>query len=219
VENNESNLPREKMFRQGVRTLDDADLISVILGSGITGKPVRKLAQEVLIHLDSRNDSDYQSVLSNVRGLGLAKSSRLIAALEFSRRRIRPEGIQIRRPEDTIPLVSHYASKKQEHFLTLSLSGAKELIALRCTSVGLVNATQVHPREVFADPIQDRASSIIVLHNHPSGHTTPSEADRRVTKNLIEAGKILGIPLLDHIIFTTSNRFLSLRETEVSLDW
>ena len=103
-----------------------------------------------------------------------------------------------------MPLVSHLADRKQEHFICISLNGAHEVIASRVITIGLVNATQVHPREVFCDPICDRASAVIVAHNHPSGQLEPSNADRLVTKNLKEAGELLGIRLLDHVIFSSA---------------
>ena len=110
-------------------------------------------------------------------------------------------------PPDVLPLIRHYADRKQEHFLCISLNGAKEVIATRTVSVGLVNKTQVHPREVFADPITDRASAVIVAHNHPSGALTPSKEDFEVTRQLKKAGETLGIRLLDHIIFNHNSYY------------
>ena len=103
---------------------------------------------------------------------------------------------------DVLTLIQHMADRKQEHFLCISLNGAYEVIAVRTVSVGLVNKTQVHPREVFADPITDRATAIIVAHNHPTGNLTPSKDDIVITRQLKSAGETLGIKLLDHIIFS-----------------
>ena len=121
--------------------------------------------------------------------MGPAKATLILAALEFARRRIRPEGLKISFPPDILPLIRHFADRKQEHFLCVSLNGANEVIQTRVVSVGLVNKTQVHPREVFADPITDRASAVIVAHNHPAGGTSPSQEDREVTQQLKSAGK------------------------------
>jgi DNA repair protein RadC len=145
----------------------------------------------------------------------MAKAAAVVAALEFSRRRIRPEGVKISFPADVIPLISHYADRKQEHFLCISLNGANEVINSRVVSVGLVNKTQVHPREVFADPITDRASSIIVAHNHPSGELIPSKEDIQVTKQLQSSGEILGIRLADHIIFNKKGYYSFLEHGEL----
>jgi DNA repair protein RadC len=101
----------------------------------------------------------------------------------FARRRIRPEGFKISFPPDVLPLIQHYADRKQEPFICISLNGAKEVIAVRTVSVGLVDKTHIHPREVFADPITDRASAIIGAHNHPAGSLTPSKEDIAVTQN------------------------------------
>jgi DNA repair protein RadC len=135
--------------------------------------------------------------------------------LEFSRHRIRPEGLRISFPPDVLPLIQHYADRKQEHFLCVSLNGANEVIASRVVSVGLVNKTQVHPREVFADPITDRASAIIVAHNHTAGGLTPSKEDIEVTKQLKAAGATLGIKLLDHIIFNHKGHYSFLEHGEI----
>jgi DNA repair protein RadC len=125
-----------------------------------------------------------------------------VAALEFSRRRIAADGVKVRTPDDVIPLVAHLNDRKQEVFVCVSLSGAHEVIATRIVTVGLANMCQVHPREVLADPIVDRACSIIVAHNHPSGDLTPSDEDLKVTSRLKSAAAILGINLLDHIVFS-----------------
>jgi DNA repair protein RadC len=139
--------------------------------------------------------------LKEIEGVGLAKATLIIAALELARRRIRPEGLKITFPTDVLPLITHFADRKQEHFICISINGANEVITTRVVSVGLVNKTQVHPREVFADPITDRASAISVAHNHPASSLMPSKEDIEVTQRLKAAGETLGIKLLDHIIF------------------
>ena len=142
-----------------------------------------------------------------VEGVGLAKAALIAAALEFARRRIRPHGMKIALPTDVYPLIRHIADRRQEHFMCVSLNGANEVIAVRTVSVGLVNRALVHPREVFADPITDRASAIVVAHNHPSGNLSPSPDDLAITYQLKEAGITLGIKLLDHLIFNDQDYF------------
>ena len=121
------------------------------------------------------------------------------------------DSIVIQRAEDVLPLISYIASKKQEYFLCVSLNGANEVIGNRVVTVGLLNMNQVHPREVFVDAISDRAASVILAHNHPSGVLKPSPDDIATTKQLVDAGKILGISVLDHIIITKKGH-LSLKE-------
>jgi DNA repair protein RadC len=151
--------------------------------------------------IDRENGELNIGVLAAVNGIGGAKAAKIVAALEFARRRIRPEGVRIREPKDVLPLLTHFSDRKQEHFICVSLNAAHEVIASRVVSIGLVSSAQVHPREVFAEPLQDRASAVIVAHNHPSGDLTPSEADKKITKQISDAGKILGIKVLDHVIF------------------
>lgn len=112
---------------------------------------------------------------------------------------------------DIMPLIQHYSDRRQEHFLGISINVANEVMNIRVITIGLVNKTQIHPREVFADALADRASAIIVAHNHPSGSLQPSPEDIRITGQLKEAGTILGVPLLDHIIFS-SRGYYSLGE-------
>ncbi|ADN02229.1 RadC family protein [Spirochaeta thermophila] len=203
--------PRERLVERGPGALSSEELMSVILGSGIKGKGVRKLAREVLSFLEARNFSCSVKELTTIEGLGQAKATLILAAFELARRYLAPPSTPITTPEIAYQFLRPYADKKQEHFLCLSLNGAQELIALRVVSVGLVNRALTHPREVFADPIADRAASIIVAHNHPSGSLTPSVEDQEVTRRLKEAGEILGIPLLDHIVFSQKG-YLSLKQ-------
>jgi DNA repair protein RadC len=200
--NQECGRPREKLLERGAGALSDHELLSLLLGSGNKTHDVAQLAQMVLAASDqSRGRLSIESLM-DIDGIGIAKAATIIAALEFSRRRIAADGVKIRRPEDVVPLVAHLNDRKQEVFVCVSLSGAHEVIATRIVTVGLANMCQVHPREVLADPIVDRACSIIVAHNHPSGELTPSEEDLKVTSRLQSAATIVGINLLDHIIFS-----------------
>lgn len=141
--------------------------------------------------------------INNIDGIGTAKAVSIAAAFEFVRRRIKPEGLKIKLPADVLPLIQHYADRKQEHFLCISINGANEIMNVRVVSIGLVNKSHVHPREVFADVISERASAVIVAHNHPQGELKPSTEDKKITRQLKEAAQILGLSLLDHIIFNT----------------
>jgi DNA repair protein RadC len=202
-----SDRPREKLQLKGAESLSDLELLAVLLGSGTKKVDVMALASRILKVVDQSGGTADVTALQQIEGVGSAKAALIAAALEFARRRIRPEGTKISSPVDVLPLISHFGDRKQEHFICLSLNGANEVIISRVVSVGLVNKTQVHPREVFADPITDRAASIIVAHNHPAGTLTPSTEDIEITMQLKSAGKTLGIKLLDHIIFNHKGYF------------
>jgi DNA repair protein RadC len=194
--------PRERLILDGPGVLSDHELLTVFLGSGSRQNGVTKVASRLLEKLDAPGSAPKPDELLAIKGIGGAKAAQLCAAMEFARRRLCPSKKRIERPSDIIPLVNHFQDRQAEHFLCLSLNGAHELIALRVVTIGLINRTIVHPREVFADPIQDRATSVVVCHNHPSGNLEPSREDGEVTLQLKEAGEILGIKLLDHVIFS-----------------
>ena len=205
--------PREKLQAKGPEALSDLELLAILLGSGTKTGDVLTVAGRILKVLDGRNEKLSLEELLKIEGVGPAKASLIAAALEFARRRIRPEGLRISFPPDVLPLIRHFADRKQEHFICASLNGANEVIATRVVSVGLVNKTQVHPREVFADPLIDRASAVIVAHNHPSGSLEPSKEDIDITGQLKSAGEILGIRLLDHVIFNSRGYYSFLEKS------
>jgi len=211
----EKERPREKLHQKGPEALSDIELIAILLGSGTKDHDVMKISGRILKVLDSNPKQPSIEELQQIEGVGFAKATLIAAALEFARRRIRPEGLKITTPADVLPLIQHYADRKQEHFICISINGANEVIASRVVSVGLVNKTQVHPREVFADPITDRASAIIVAHNHPSGGLTPSKEDFEITNQLKASGETLGIRLLDHIIFNHKGYYSFLEHGEL----
>jgi DNA repair protein RadC len=207
--------PREMLYSRGPEFLSDKQLLALLLGWGTKGKSVYMLAEEVLGLIDHSRSSVAIEELIGIPGLGKAKAAVIAAALEFSRRRLCPRPNKIAFPSDVLPLIRHFADRKQEHFLCISLNGAHEVTAIRVVSVGLVNRALVHPREVFADPLTDRAASVIVCHNHPSGQVDPSREDREVTARLKAAGTTLGIQLLDHIIFSVHEYFSFLEADEL----
>jgi len=194
--------PREKLLISGAQNLSDKELISILLGKGVKGKNLFSLSEEVLNQLDLLNYEVNETLLMKISGLGKAKIASIAAAIEFSRRILCPKSKRIKSSSDIYPYIQHFADRKQEVFVCASLNGANEIIAIRVVSIGLINKTLVHPREVFADPISDRASAVIVCHNHPSGNLEPSDEDKEITRRLKDASSVLGIPLLDHIIFS-----------------
>ena len=203
--------PREKLLKKGAHSLNDKELLAVILGKGTQKLDVLSIAKKIIKIIDQKGLELSADDLMNIEGIGDAKASLVLAAFEFVRRRIKPEGLKIKFPADVLPLIQHFGDRKQEHFLCVSINGANEVMNVRVISIGLINKSHVHPREVFADVIAERASAIIIAHNHPIGELSPSNEDREITKRIKEAGKILGINLLDHIIFNNKG-FVSLAE-------
>ncbi len=197
----EELLPREKLATLGADRLSDQELVAVLLRTGSQKHNVLTLAAKIVQVVDDKGLNLALDDITSIHGIGLGKASQVIAALEFSRRRIRPEGLKIKFPSDVMPLLHHYCDRKQEHFISITVNAANEVLKTRVITIGLIDKSHVHPREVFADAITDRASAIIVAHNHPTGNIEPSRADIEITKTLKEAGKILGISVLDHLIF------------------
>lgn len=208
----EQDRPREKLLRKGAAALTDQELLAVLLGKGTSAMDVMTLAAKLVKVIDEKGLAVGPEDLHGFEGMGDAKVAVLLAALEFSRRRIKPEGAKITTAADLLPHICHYADRKQEHFLCASLNGANEILNIRVISIGLIDRSPVHPREVFADALIDRASAIIVAHNHPSGPLTPSSADIEATKQIKQAGQIVGIELLDHIIFNRQGYYSFLAE-------
>nr|VFK43267.1 MAG: DNA repair protein RadC [Candidatus Kentron sp. TC] len=204
--------PRERLLTKGPMSLKDRDLLAILLGRGISGTDVMTLAERLSTVIDKKGLDIEAKDLLEFDGVGNAKATLILAAIEFVRRRIKPEGIKIARPSDLVPHVRHYADRKQEHFLCASVNGANEVINIRVVSIGLVDRTLAHPREVFAGPLTDRASAIILAHNHPMGPLLPSSADMDVTQQMRKAGDIMGIAVLDHIIFNRTDHFSLLDE-------
>lgn len=193
--------PREKLKAKGVESLTDRELLAILLGSGTRKSDVFHVAEQILKELDGSKKKWRLADLQKIEGVGGAKAMKILAAMEFARRRIRPEGFKISFPADVVPLIRHYADRKQEHLICITLNGANEIIASRVVTVGLADKTQVHPREVFADALTDRATAVILAHNHIGTELTPTREDLETTKRLKPAGDTLGIKLLDHIIF------------------
>jgi DNA repair protein RadC len=204
--------PREKLLAKGAGALSDQELLAVLLGKGSAQMDVMTLAAKLARVLDEKGLGIRVEDLTGFDGVGEAKATLLLAAIEFARRRIKPEGLKISTPADVVPLIRHFADRKQEHFLSVTINGANEVLNVRVVSIGLIDRSPVHPREVFADALTDRASGIIVAHNHPAGSLEPSPSDIDATKQIKQAGEIVGIELLDHIIFNRKGYYSFLEE-------
>ena len=195
--------PREKLQARGATSLSDYELLMAIIGSGVSGADVTKVARDVQKLLKEKGSQLTLDDLLAIKGLGLAKATPIMAGYELWRRRFEvSERPIIDSPEKAVEQLSDIRNKQQEYFVCLTLDGANRLIAKRIISIGTLTSSLVHPREVFAEAITDRAASIIIAHNHPSGNLEPSQADRGVTERLREVGELLGISLIDHVIIT-----------------
>ena len=212
-----SERPRERLQKFGAEALSAQEILAVILGRGISGESVMVTAQRLLSQFGSLKGIADASLeeLSKVRGIGLAKAAQMRAAFELTNRL---EGYQdsgkretAKTPEDVVALVrSRLKGKKKEYFLALLLDTRNRLIRVAEISVGSLDSSIVHPREVFKEAVAASAASVIFAHNHPSGDPEASEDDLNLTKRLAEAGEIMGIDVLDHVIIG-EEKYLSLK--------
>lgn len=202
-----SERPRERLQRFGVEALSAQEILALILGRGISGESVMVTAQRLLSQFGSLKGIGSASLeeLAQVRGIGIAKASQIRAAFELASRM--EGGVEstdrplIKTPEDVNSLVQNrLRGKKKEHFWALLLDTRNRLLKVAEISVGSLDSSIVHPREVFKEAVSASAAAVIFVHNHPSGDPEASEDDTKLTKRLAEAGQIMGIDVLDHII-------------------
>ena len=208
--------PREKLLRYGAHTLGDSELVAILLGGGYKNKNALRLAQTILPS-QSLNDLEKMTPdsLRSRKGIGDSRAAVVLAAYEIARRlRDETDITTVQSVADSIQLVSFIKKKRREHFIAIYLNARRQLIQTQVISIGSLDSSIVHPREVYAPALRMQAASLIVAHNHPSGHPDPSRADLLLTKRLDEAGKILGITLLDHIIIAEKG-IVSLKEQEL----
>ena len=208
--------PRERLVKFGEQALSAQELLQIILGRGIAGESVAITAQKLLSQFGSLQKMAEASVeeLSTIKGIGLAKATQIKAVFEISRRlsthALPYKSKELTNPKKVYQLIkSKLKDYHKEHFYIIILNSRNWSVAE--VSIGSLNASIVHPREAFAKAIKNNAASVIFAHNHPSGDTEPSEDDLEITKRLVEAGKILGIEVVDHII-VTKNNFLSFKD-------
>ena len=196
--------PRERLRRDGADKLSDADLLALLIQYGSKGESAVDLSNRLIstFEIDKLNSLSLQELMK-IKGIGLAKASKVIAAFELSKRvnsgRICEK--VIKNPSD---IASHYIEKlkdlKKEHFIAVFLDSKNKIIKDEIISIGTLNSSLVHPREVFKEAIKQSANSIILVHNHPSGNVEPSDEDYRVNRVLVETGNLVGIKVLDHLI-------------------
>ncbi len=209
--------PRERLVRQGAPSLSNQELIAILLGTGTRNESVLVLANRVLSSFDRIQDLKEATIeeYTSVKGIGQAKATVLLAATELGKRlyqQYTEERYTIRSPEDAAAyLMTDMTSLKQEHFVVLFMNVKNEVLHKQTIFIGSLNSAIVHPREIFREAVKRSAASIICAHNHPSGNPTPSPEDIEVTKRLMDAGALMGIEVLDHVIIG-DHRFISLKE-------
>jgi DNA repair protein RadC len=209
--------PRERLQRFGPEALSAQELLALIIGRGIPKKSVMSIAQELLAKFGNVKAISQATIeeLSQIKGIGLAKAAQIKACFELGKR----EGLEaelknfdIKDPESVVKAIrASIKEKAKEHFKLILLNPRNKIIGISTISIGTLNASLVHPREVFKDAIMHSAASVVLAHNHPSGDPEPSEDDLKITKKLVDSGKILGIEVLDHIVIGKNN-FCSFKE-------
>ena len=209
--------PRERLQKFGPEALSAQELLALVIGRGVPKKSVMSIAQELLAKFGNIKAISQASIeeLSEIKGIGLAKAAQIKACFELGRREeLEPElrDFDIKNPEAVAKAIrSSIKDKAKEHFKLILLNPRNKIIGISTISIGTLNASLVHPREVFKDAIMHSAASVVLAHNHPSGDPEPSEDDIKITKKLVESGKILGIDVIDHIV-VGKNSFLSFKE-------
>ena len=209
--------PRERLKQFGPEALSAQELLALIIGRGVSKKSVMTIAQELLIKFGNIKAISEATIeeLSQIKGIGFAKAVQIKACFELGKRKdLEPElkDFDIKEPQSIVKAIrASIKDKAKEHFKLILLNARNKMLGISTISIGSLNASIVHPREVFKDAIVHSAYSVVLAHNHPSGDPEPSEDDLTITKRFIEAGKILGIEVIDHIIIS-KNGFFSFKE-------
>jgi DNA repair protein RadC len=209
--------PRERFVQHGAQSLSNHELIAILLRTGTKDESVLQLSNRLLSHFEGLRNLKSATLeeITSIKGIGYAKAIQILTAVEIGRRVANlsfNERYVIRSPEDGAKyMMNDMRFLSQEHFVCLYLNTKNQVLHKQTIFIGSLNASIVHPREVYKEALKRSAASIICLHNHPSGDPTPSREDIEVTKRLSECGKIIGIDLLDHLIIG-ENKFVSLKE-------
>jgi len=208
--------PREKMKAKGPQNLKDSELLAILLGTGYQGKNVIELSKSILSKYPRKKfiSATYDELIK-IKGISQAKACIILAATELTKRSFKYKD------DDTLPVIKsvkdvvaqsvYMRGKTREHFQVLFLNARNEMVFKRQMFVGTLNANLVHPREIFEEAVKQNAASMILVHNHPSSSAKPSQDDIEVTKRLVEAGEIMGIEVLDHVILA-KNKVFSFKE-------
>ena len=203
--------PREKLIFKGPQNLKDEELLAILLGAGVEGKNVIEVAKQILNRYSKKRllKLNYND-LSKIKGIGPAKACTILAATELIKRALTMGEETLPRIEsvkDVIAQAVYMRDKTREHLMALFLNARNEMVYKKPMFIGTLNANLVHPREIFQEALKQNAASVILVHNHSSGDPEPSQDDLEITKRIQEAGKIMGIDVLEHIIITKTKVF------------
>ena len=206
-----SDRPREKLIAKGAENLKDSELLAILLRTGTIGKNVIEIASQILTKYSKKRllQMTYED-LSKISGIDSAKATTLLSAFELSKRALEVNDTNlpmITNAKDAVAQLSDMRELKKEHFVVLYLNAKNQLVHKETISMGTLNANLVHPREVFEPALKHSAAQIVVAHNHPSGDPKPSEDDSEITKRLTEAGNLMGIEVMDHVIVSKNSHF------------
>lgn len=213
------DLPRERLIRLGAQNLSNEELLAILLRTGTKNISVKSLALQLLSKVESiteLKDLSFQNI-SSIKGMGIAKSTNILAALELGRR-VYEERIPVKAMpiKNSLEAYRHFGKEiensTQENFLVIYMDNQHRYISSKIIFKGTINQSIVHPREVFKEALRENSNSIIVMHNHPSGVLTPSKADDKVTMQLVEAGNMIGVQLIDHLIVGRGNYYSYIEE-------
>lgn len=207
--------PREKLVAKGPQALKDAELLAIVLGAGYKGLSVLKISERLLKQYPLHRLLNLPvEKLNSLKGLGPAKACSLKASYELARRALAVDADilpTIRSPKDVANAVSNIRKNRKENFIAMCLNARNQIIRKETISIGSLNASIVHPREVFQPAVTESAASVVLVHNHPSGDVRPSDDDIQLTRRLVKAGEIMGIEVLDHVIVSEKG-YLSMKE-------
>src|SRR3990167_6301412 len=200
--------PRERFLQKGADALSKSELLAILLGSGIKRKNVKQLSEQIIRKFGSKFLTLGVDDLLEIAGIGEAKALQIISALELTKRfyaELNPKDNLVLSAQDAISLTSDIKDKKKEHLICLYLNARNALLQKEVVSIGTLDKSIVHPREIFGPAVELRAAGIILVHNHPSGDVTPSKQDNEVVSTLLEAGKIMGANVIDFIIVSEND--------------
>jgi len=205
--------PREKLEKYGPGRLSDSELLAILLRTGSEGINVVELSSKILRKFSGAGLAKASAKeLKNTFGLGSAKACEVVACYELGRRHLQnKQSVLLLSPKDVWDELKDIRDHKKEHFVIFFLDSRNQEIKREIVSVGSLNTSLVHPREVFEPAVRHLAAQVIIAHNHPSGDPSPSREDLDITRQLVDAGKILGIEIIDHVI-VTKDGFLSMKQ-------
>jgi len=202
--------PRERFLKKGPEALSKSDLLAILLGSGIKGKNVQKLSQQIIKKFGTNFLNITVEDLQKVSGIGQAKALQIVSAISLVKRYYADEKINdivIKNSQDVLSLTYDLREKKKEYLVCLYLNARNVLLKKEVVSVGLLDKTLLHPREIFYPATELSAASVILIHNHPSGDSSPSEKDIQIVEKISQAGEIMGISVIDFLILSESGHF------------